>query len=175
MEVAPLFVYGSLMSRSVLRSLLGRVPLAHPAVLHGYKRLRVTGQPFPALVAANPTSVPVTVHGLVLSDLTSSEKLIFDHFEDEEYVKQIVHASLLENVQEPFDWAFDLSMPPSSDSDGGDTVLDALAYVWTDETLLDEREWVPERDFLPHEAAYIRMCDEFVQSPEISLLRQEAT
>jgi hypothetical protein len=44
------FVYGTLMAPEVLKALINRVPPMKPAVIKGFRRYRVKGQVFPAIV-----------------------------------------------------------------------------------------------------------------------------
>ncbi len=57
------FVYGTLMADEVVSLLIRRVPKAQPAVLSGYKRYRVKGQVFPAILPA--ASEPSKLQGKV--------------------------------------------------------------------------------------------------------------
>ena len=175
------FVYGSLMSRPVLLALLGRVPRADPAVLCGFERRRVAGEVFPALVAR--ASAP-RLRGLVFSELSLAERRIFDEFEDDAYQKQTVRASVVAGVGDPYGWAMrdERDDEASEEGAGADEArgsstaeLEAQAYVWTDPaTGLDAGAWSARRDFLPHEAGYVRMCEDFARSPEVAALRRDA-
>ena len=165
---ARVFVYGSLMSRPVLLALLGRVPRADPAVLCGFERRRVAGEVFPALVAR--ASAP-RLRGLVFSELSLAERRIFDEFEDDAYQKQTVRVVVAGVDGDPFGWAMREDEPDEA-LRSSTAELDAEAYVWADAaTGLDAGAWSARRDFLPHEAGYVRMCEEFARSPEVAALR----
>lgn len=56
------FVYGTLMADEVVKLLINRVPPSRPATLSGFRRYRVQGQLFPAIVPASPED---TVSGKV--------------------------------------------------------------------------------------------------------------
>jgi len=132
----PIFVYGSLMYPSVLTALLGRCPPAQAAVLTGFRRLRIRGEVYPALVqtdlqpatktqgrsdAAAP-DVPMPgpgpgpgpdpklsglVRGVVLS-VSPAELSALDAYEDEEYTRRPVEATLVDPATltlNPFAWA----------------------------------------------------------------------
>lgn len=131
----PIFVYGSLMYPSVLTALLGRCPPAQAAVLTGFRRLRIRGEVYPALVQTDlqpatktqrsdaaapdaPTPGPSPgpgpghklsglVRGVVLS-VSPAELSALDAYEDEEYTRRPVEATLVDPATltlNPFAWA----------------------------------------------------------------------
>lgn len=131
----PIFVYGSLMYPSVLTALLGRCPPAQAAVLTGFRRLRIRGEVYPALVQTDlqpatktqrsdaaapdaPTPGPSPgpgpghklsglVRGVVLS-VSPAELSALDAYEDEEYTRRTVEATLVDPATltlNPFAWA----------------------------------------------------------------------
>ncbi len=120
------FVYGTLISQDVLRTLLGRVPEIdpRPAFLpRQYSRHPVKGRVFPGVID-NPTKDNERVQGILLSGITPEELEIFDWFEDVEYDRIKVDVLL------------------GSDDDNSETI-DADLYLWTDgDHLLDlESSW----------------------------------
>lgn len=69
------FVYGTLMAEEVVDVLIRRQPKKVPARVRGYRRHRIQGFVFPAIVPAGDAD---EVPGLVLFDLTPREMEIFD-------------------------------------------------------------------------------------------------
>lgn len=104
--MANAFVYGTLMAPEVLSLLIKRVPPMKPAYIKGYKRYRVKGQVFPAIVRDTPEA---QVAGQVLLGLNDKEFHILDVYESEEYYKETVKSVL---------------------EDG--TEVDAMVYIWHD-------------------------------------------
>ena len=51
------FVYGTLLSDEIVKSLLRRMPACKPAVLHGFKRMRLKDRAFPAIVPSDKDRV----------------------------------------------------------------------------------------------------------------------
>jgi len=86
MEVTrpPLFVYGTLQYKPVLNFLLRRVPTCKPAVIRGYRRCRIIGLPYPAVVVDEAESV----EGMLLFDLREDEMEVLHDYEGEEYALQ---------------------------------------------------------------------------------------
>ena len=131
------FVYGTLMSSEVLRTLIGRVPqMECPAFLPpSFSRHPVRGQVYPGVISTLDCSqVPskswdeiqaTCVKGILLTDLSSTEMKVFDWFED---VDVDYYRSIL---------------PVFLNSSEGVETLDANVYVWArTETLLDlELDW----------------------------------
>jgi gamma-glutamylcyclotransferase (GGCT)/AIG2-like uncharacterized protein YtfP len=85
---ADLFVYGTLLLPAVIEALIGRVPPRLPAVLPGYRRYRLTGRAYPAIVA-EPAA---RVDGLVYRGLAPRERMILDAFEGDAYERRRVRA-----------------------------------------------------------------------------------
>ncbi|KAL0557728.1 hypothetical protein IC582_006278 [Cucumis melo] len=98
------FVYGTLLADDILRVLLKRIPQSSSAVLHGYQRFSIRGRVYPAILPVENERVT----GKVLFGITNPELYILDMFEDVEYEKSVVEASLLD----------------------GSEKLRALTYVW---------------------------------------------
>ena len=84
--MADLFVYGTLMTPAVMRAVIGRVPRSEPAELHGYRRYRLRGKVYPAVVPEPGT----TVAGRVYHDLTPAEITRLDRYEDAFYRREPV-------------------------------------------------------------------------------------
>lgn len=76
-----LFAYGTLMWPQVLEAVTGRRVTGSPAVLDGYKRLRVIGQPYPVVLVSENDAVD----GVLYQNLSAAEFAALDAFEGEEY------------------------------------------------------------------------------------------
>lgn len=74
------FTYGTLMYRPVWRRVTTGEYRSLAGALHGYSRMRVLGERYPALVRATPES---TVRGIVYLDVSSADLAALDHFEAE--------------------------------------------------------------------------------------------
>ena len=133
------FVYGTLQYPKILQALLGRVPISEHAVIKGYVRYGVRGEPFPAVVQCQGGEVP----GLVLSGLDETEMEILDEYEGEQYTKCSVEALV----------------------DGHD-VRKTLLYVWKDEYIewLDGKEWDREAFESIHFEEYFSMVNDTKKS-----------
>ncbi|KAJ5104670.1 hypothetical protein NUU61_002017 [Penicillium alfredii] len=117
-----------------------------PAVLHGYRRHRVRGADYPAIVAArdhtsnsnsNPSSTMfsasldqaqarTSVRGTLVSGLTDGDMYRLDLFEGDEYVRELVSVRLLQD--------HDASSAPvlssaSASTGSGDHLRDVLDVV----------------------------------------------
>ncbi len=84
--MADLFVYGTLMTPAVMRAVIGRVPGSEPAELPGYRRHRLRGKVYPAVVPESGA----TVAGRLYHDLTPAEITRLDRYEDAFYRRQPV-------------------------------------------------------------------------------------
>ena len=121
----------------VLRALLGRNPRQVPAQVEGFVRVRVKGQPYPACIPQESGGV---VDGLLLTDISSDELLIFDEFEDTCYDRREVPVQ----------------------TEGSSSQTEAHMYVWADPTdLLLEEPWDYDAFVAEHLDAYTAMCVEF--------------
>ena len=152
--MASLFVYGSLQVDRVLSLVLGHAPLVKPvpAVVSGFERRRVAGRVYPGLIRSSGTpgtgsgsgtasrsSGPRSeVRGMLVRGLTAEDVRRLDVFEGEEYVRQRVVVRVL------------------GEGGGHGGEVEADTYVWASgEVGLDREEWSLERDFLPHQDAWI--------------------
>lgn len=86
-EVNHLFAYGTLMWPEVLEAVIGRAPSGTPVTLHGFLRLRVKEEFYPALVDSHSHDV---VDGVLYLDLTEAEFRHLDRFEGKEYDRREV-------------------------------------------------------------------------------------
>jgi gamma-glutamylcyclotransferase (GGCT)/AIG2-like uncharacterized protein YtfP len=130
----PLFVYGSLVVADVLEAVLGRVPEHRPARVTGWRAAALRARPFPGLVPADGA-----VRGLLLTDLSATERDVLDAFEGPMYERR------------------ELTL------DDGAT---AVAYVCVDELLVLPGDWDVERfrrDDLP---AYLERCARWLATRE---------
>ncbi len=84
--MADLFVYGTLMIPAVMRAVIGRLPRCAPAVLPGYRRFRLRGRGYPAVVR----DAEGQVHGLLCQDLRPRELARLDRYEDRFYRRRRV-------------------------------------------------------------------------------------
>lgn len=84
-----LFAYGTLMWPEVLESVIGRRPAGEPAVLSGFRRLRVKGEHYPAMVRSAGDSV----EGVLYRGLTDEEFRHLNLFEGAEYNRAEVHVN----------------------------------------------------------------------------------
>jgi gamma-glutamylcyclotransferase (GGCT)/AIG2-like uncharacterized protein YtfP len=85
----PLFAYGTLALPSVLEALLARPVGGVPATLMGWKRYRVQGALYPAVVAAPGASTP----GVLYLGLAADEISLLDRFEGALYVRRTLEIS----------------------------------------------------------------------------------
>jgi hypothetical protein len=106
-EEKPLFAYGTLMFPAVIKFVIGRSPEGQPAVLRGYRRLVVSGELFPALIAENKSDH--SVEGVLYRSITAKEWKQLIAFEDDFYLLERVDVRCLgETIA-----AFAFVVPPS--------------------------------------------------------------
>lgn len=148
------FVYGSLMWPSVLTVLLRRLPAARPAVLSGFCRKRVVGQPYPALVEEIRGCSSCTVCGLILT-VNDDELVVLDEYEDDDYVLRSLKPTLVEIEASPFVWATNPSSRVLESIQLNE--VEAIAYCWNRDSGLQEggAYWEPEVDFAPNEEDFV--------------------
>ena len=121
------FAYGSLMFPQVWRRVVCGRPAARPARLHGFERLTVRGETYPAIVER----AKAWVDGVVYLDVQAGDLQRLDAFEGADYERRALRVRLL---------------------DGAGDGLAAQAYVWTDPSRLEDCSWDPDwfgRDGLP--------------------------
>lgn len=131
-----------------------------PAKLHGYRRHRVRGADYPAIIAAPSSSQPdrTSVLGTLVSGLTDGDMHRLDAFEGEEYVRKEVLVRVLRgSVQESAESSMRtttggggradrkvrevLDAAEMEDADEGEEVS-AETYVWVGgKAELEDREW----------------------------------
>lgn len=85
-----LFAYGTLMCDDVMQDVSGLQLTCVPAVLHGYRRLRVKGEHYPAIV---PDAASV-VDGVVYENIPHSAWILLDRFEGDMYARETVQIKL---------------------------------------------------------------------------------
>jgi len=81
-----LFAYGTLMCEDIMRTVAGTLPRQRQALLRGYRRLRVKGKDYPALVPDPEGSVA----GVLYSNLTAPAWGRLDRFEGAFYARTLV-------------------------------------------------------------------------------------
>lgn len=79
-----LFVYGTLLFDEVQRAVLGRTLRSEPAVLTGYVRRRVRGQPYPAVRPDPEAETP----GRLCHDADADTLRRLDHYEGAVYERR---------------------------------------------------------------------------------------
>mmetsp|Transcript_95855 Transcript_95855/g.200354 ORF Transcript_95855/g.200354 Transcript_95855/m.200354 type:complete len:298 (-) Transcript_95855:266-1159(-) len=161
----PVFCYGSLLWEPVLKVLLGKRPSARAAFLKGYKRYRVKGQRFPAIME-DPNAEGGGIRGVMFEGLEAWQSAAFDEFEEEEYEKRLVPVVLpkLGEEEDALAWShvgFGKDAPLPSLEGAEDAT--AWAYIWVLPELLDTALWHPAQDFIPYQTEYLVMCDRFVR------------
>ncbi|CAG8467143.1 11268_t:CDS:2 [Diversispora eburnea] len=118
MEEITCFFYGTLMSRKIL--------------LHGYKRRKVHGAPYPAIIKDENSDT----HGIVVKGLTPEDMLRLDFFEGDQYAKIEVQVFFTNNED----------YKDNKDYKYENAIL-AQTYVWIDSVeLLEDKEW-DHKDF----------------------------
>lgn len=75
-----IFVYGTLSFPEILSALLGRKVMGRPAIISGYKRIRVKDKVYPGLIPSNGE-----VEGVFHGHLSKEEIALLDAFEDAFY------------------------------------------------------------------------------------------
>ena len=125
MKTAPVFVYGTLTSHQVVRTLLGKNSASvlefQPARLLGYSRHPVKNCVYPGMIP-HPEK---EVRGCLLENVSFHEMKLLDWFEGDEYERRLVQVSI--------------ERSPS--------LVEAHAYVWKPHLLHSlrlEEEWCYE-------------------------------
>jgi gamma-glutamylcyclotransferase (GGCT)/AIG2-like uncharacterized protein YtfP len=134
------FFYGTLMAPKVLHRVCygPSVPLSttqhsalnvRPALLKSYRRHRVRGADYPAIMAAQES----TVRGALVTGLTDGDIWRLDIFEGEEYQRRKVKVRAITDQG-------DMNVEPT-EAQLGDEV-EAETYIWiAGRQLLDDNEW----------------------------------
>ena len=81
-----LFVYGTLMAEAVMRSVCGQPFASTPATLHDFRRRRVSGEVYPAIIPCPGDRV----EGALYSGLNATQLALLDVFEGTMYRRAIV-------------------------------------------------------------------------------------
>ncbi len=81
-----LFAYGTLMWTEVLESVIGRPLAGVPATLPGYRRIRIKGVHYPAVISSGNDEVT----GVLYDGLSEADFRNLDRFEGEEYERLTV-------------------------------------------------------------------------------------
>ncbi|CAG8450207.1 9574_t:CDS:2 [Acaulospora colombiana] len=129
------FFYGSLMFPKVLLRVLegGRqkddgpivVEEGIPATLKGYKRLRVLGASYPALIKDNDSET----QGILIKGLTSGNVSTLDHYEGDQYTR------------------INVEVFPNNSRDRGQSedLISAQTYLWISSSdFLEDQDWDKE-------------------------------
>lgn len=88
------FVYGTLQLPEVLTRVLGRVPEMVPARLHDHRRGRLTGERYPAVIAAPGAHV----EGCALLGLSDAEWRLLDVYEGDLYERRLATVTFAGNI-----------------------------------------------------------------------------
>lgn len=81
-----LFVYGTLMAEPVMRSVCGRHFASTPATLHDFRRRRVSGEVYPAIIPCPGEKVD----GALYCGLNATQLALLDVFEGDMYRRVVV-------------------------------------------------------------------------------------
>jgi len=110
-----LFVYGSLLFPELVTALTGKSFFYSPFILNGFKRYRVRGCDYPAIVEETESKA----EGLLIENVDKNSMEILTFFEGEEYQKQQI--TVFNSVKKE---------------------ITAATFVWiADKNLLENREW----------------------------------
>ena len=109
-----LFVYGSLLFPELVTALTGKSFGYMPAILNGFKRYRIKGCDYPAIVEESGAKV----EGYLIENVDEKSLQILTFFEGEEYKKRQVVVS------------------------GSKERINTIIFVWVGKKeLLEERDW----------------------------------
>lgn len=89
-----LFAYGTLMCADIMRHVAGCLPSAMPVTLKHYRRCRVTGEEYPAIVRQEGFSV----QGVLYLDVPEEAWIRLDRFEGEMYERKTVRTECEETT-----------------------------------------------------------------------------
>jgi len=106
--MAVLFVYGSLMCKEIVESIVGRIPsVIHNTTLPNYQRFSVANVSYPAIKYTEGS----IVHGKILQGLTEKEIAKLDCYEGSEYNR--VKVTVYTNQKQPIDcWTYEWTESP---------------------------------------------------------------
>mmetsp|Transcript_17861 Transcript_17861/g.17936 ORF Transcript_17861/g.17936 Transcript_17861/m.17936 type:complete len:140 (+) Transcript_17861:276-695(+) len=127
--MATVFVYGSLMAAEVRTMVMGRSATTIPAQLTDYHRYKVKNEVFPAILP-KPGS---NIDGMIMTDVQESEMPFLDAFED-----GYNRVDIKVRVSNP------------------ERLVEAMAYVWSDDPALLYGTWSFEQDFLPNMQSFLQ-------------------
>jgi len=113
------FTYGSLMFDRVWSKVVGHVWGKTGARLYGYKRRRIRGAMYPALL---PGTDDDYVDGIIYLNVGKSDIEILDRFEGEHYQKEIVECEL---------------------ADGSKIIAGVYVFKEKHRNLIEDEEWDP--------------------------------
>ena len=85
-----LFAYGTLMCGDIMYAVTGRKPPSRPGVLSAFRRSRIRGEHYPALVP----EAEATVDGIVYHDIPEYLWHRLDRFEGEQYERRRIEVML---------------------------------------------------------------------------------
>lgn len=92
-----LFAYGTLQVPAVLQAVIGGQRHGSPALLPGFRRFRVPGKPYPAIVANAGGSVT----GLLYEAVSAAELALLDYYEGELYERRELLVELQQAGADP--------------------------------------------------------------------------
>lgn len=90
----PLFAYGTLMCPDIMAEVSGLNRPVTSATLRGYRRLRVKGEDYPALLPDPAGCVP----GVIYRDIPESAWTLLDRFEGEMYARVRAQVELADGI-----------------------------------------------------------------------------
>ncbi|HKI88295.1 MAG TPA: gamma-glutamylcyclotransferase family protein [Draconibacterium sp.] len=109
-----IFVYGSLLFPELLTALTGNSFIYSPAILYGFKRFRVKGCDFPAIIEETRSKT----EGLLIENVDEKSMEILSFFEGDEYREEKVTIFI------------------------SDKEITAITFIWgADKSLLVNRDW----------------------------------
>jgi gamma-glutamylcyclotransferase (GGCT)/AIG2-like uncharacterized protein YtfP len=114
-----LIAYGSLMWAEILERVIGRWVVGKPICIHGYRRCRITGATYPAIVPDSSSQVDCILY----EALSARELQALDAFESDEYIRRAVSYC---------------------SRNGKEVIGQAWVYVYAGSTSALSGEWDPE-------------------------------
>eukprot|EP00894_Picocystis_sp_ML_P004884 jgi/Pico_ML_1/55401/g1091.t1 len=129
-----MFAYGTLLVDQVVEALLQRPVERKPAVLQDYKRFRIKGKPYPAIVQWKGGKVEGSVF-----DVDQKEMKLLDIYEGDDYDRIVAEVM-------------------ARDESGSEVALPTQVYAYPELTEEMDGEWDPE-DFNEHHLGeYVALC-----------------